>query len=84
VPGSGDISNCDGDQEEILRQRTSLTVIIVNYVPQDKTQPMGKIRTKLLPRIFKGATPFWVAKIILAIILTVFPEIVTFLPGLMK
>lgn len=37
-----------------------------------------------LGTIFRGATPFWVAKIILAIVLTVFPEIVTFLPGLMK
>jgi tripartite ATP-independent transporter DctM subunit len=37
-----------------------------------------------LGTIFNGATPFWVAKIILAIVLTVFPEIVTFLPGLMK
>ncbi len=37
-----------------------------------------------LGTIFKGAVPFWVAKIILAIILTIFPEIVTFLPSLMK
>jgi len=37
-----------------------------------------------LGTIFKGAVPFWVAKIILAILLTIFPEIVTFLPGLMK
>ncbi|MBM4277649.1 MAG: TRAP transporter large permease [Deltaproteobacteria bacterium] len=37
-----------------------------------------------LGTIFKGATPFWVAKIILAILLTIFPGIVTFLPGLMK
>lgn len=37
-----------------------------------------------LGTIFKGATPFWVAKILLAIILTIFPEIVTFLPSLMK
>ena len=37
-----------------------------------------------LGTIFKGTTPFWVAKIILAILLTIFPEIVTFLPGLMK
>ncbi len=37
-----------------------------------------------LGTIFKGAVPFWIAKIILAIILTIFPEIVTFLPSLMK
>jgi len=37
-----------------------------------------------LGTIFKGAVPFWVAKIILAILLTIFPEIVTFLPRLMK
>jgi len=37
-----------------------------------------------LGTIFKGAIPFWVTKIILAIILTIFPEIATFLPSLMK
>ncbi|MBM4279116.1 MAG: TRAP transporter large permease [Deltaproteobacteria bacterium] len=37
-----------------------------------------------LGTIFKGAVPFWIAKIILATILTIFPKIVTFLPSLMK
>jgi len=44
----------------------------------------GVAKDVLLGTIFKGAVPFWVAKIILAILLTIFPEIVTFLPGLMK
>ncbi|MCX7857530.1 MAG: TRAP transporter large permease [Deltaproteobacteria bacterium] len=37
-----------------------------------------------LSTIFKGATPFWIAKIILALLLTLFPQIATYLPSLMK
>lgn len=37
-----------------------------------------------LSTIFKGATPFWIAKIVLALLLTAFPQIATYLPSLMK
>jgi tripartite ATP-independent transporter DctM subunit len=37
-----------------------------------------------LMTIFKGVTPFWIAMIVCALILIAFPQIVTFLPDLMK
>jgi tripartite ATP-independent transporter DctM subunit len=37
-----------------------------------------------LMTIFRGVTPFWIAMIVCALILIAFPQIVTFLPGLMK
>jgi len=37
-----------------------------------------------LESVFKGVTPFWITLIAAAILLTIFPQIVTFLPGLMR
>ena len=37
-----------------------------------------------LETIFKGILPFLIAMVVCLIILTIFPQIVLFLPGLMK
>jgi len=37
-----------------------------------------------LTTIFRGVIPLWVAMIVCAVLLVAFPQIATFLPGLMK
>jgi tripartite ATP-independent transporter DctM subunit len=44
----------------------------------------GVAKTVPLMTIFRGVTPFWIAMIVCALILIAFPQIVTFLPDLMK